>query len=547
MKRYPLFLFLLILLLGSCNTPPAAPQIVEVTRLVPEEVTRVVVERITVVPDPLAIVEETAITRRTPAGSLTVALPGIPQTLFPPSASDRASTYVTQQLFESLVRVDNSGQVVPALAEKWQLAADGVTYTFNLRPEVVFHDGTPFTAADVVASWEVGRQESQPRANFYQAASQVTAVDELTIEIKTSKPNVQFLYILSRWGILSAAQLSSATPADLKNQANGTGPFRLKSFAPEEVVLEANSTYWNYEQPALRQVLFRPYSAAQERASALASGAIDLADGLAYSHIRPFIGQGGVRLLSYPADRAFFITIYQPTLPADSPLQNPLVRQAMNYAVNRPVIQQLLPNDQTALLNGLLIPTHLGYDATLPPYPYDPAQARLLLETAGVTPEQLTVAMVCPSGGGVPFDKICQAVESDLEAVGFTIELSSLTSEELAGLQNEQALPPLVGDSWPSNGLEGLDRLNQLLGKGSKYLTWSDPEIERLLAELNRTFDLEERIKLYEELQAYLWENPPFLYLHVPYEFAVVQAPVFGYAPRPDGVLWLGEASVVEP
>jgi len=148
--------------------------------------------------------------------------------------------------------------------------------------------------------------------------------------------------------------------------------------------------------------------------------------------------------------------------------------------------------------------------------------------------------MACPAGAYGSFEEVCEAVAGYLGEVGITINLEIMESGHYWNLEAEKALPPLFGDSWADESGEAYNRLRGALGgMDAPYSSWSDPEIDRLLDEIATEVDIAKRTALYEELQVYMQENPPFIYLYEPYTFEAVRDKVQDYNPRPSEIYYL--------
>ena len=528
-----LFFVLAAVWLAGCNA-----QTVEVTRIVTEEV-----EVTRVVTTAQVVTEEVEVTRLVemaaepiPTGELIIVLATEPNAIYMPNAAERNAQNVAGQIYDGLVWVDDAGRVVPALATGWEMSADNLTYTFTLQTDVVFHDGTPFTAEDVVATWQAGQDEANAYAYLYEAASAVQAVDAYTVRIVTQEPDVLFLRDLHRWGIISAEQFAADGRDGLEEQPNGTGAFRFVEWQTDgRITLEANPTYWEPGLPHLARLVFVPMPDGEARAAAVQSGEVHIVPRLNATQAQSLLGAPTVRVVRYPVDRVYYIAFNNLTTGVGLPTEDPLVRQAMNHAVNREAIVQRLFSGYARLSAGFVTPSNLGFDETIAPYTYDPDKARALLAEAGY-PDGFAIGMACPSGAYTNFEEVCKAVANDLAAVGITLEgegLELIESSTFWELEADKALPPLFGDSWSDTSGEAIIRLKgALMGEESSFAAWADPQITELLEAISGEFDQEKRALLYRELSHYLFDNPPFIYLYEPNAFEAVNVAVQNYNPR---------------
>lgn len=471
-----------------------------------------------------------------PTGTLVVALPLEPNSINPPNGADRMAGNVINQIFESLVELDNnSGELVPALATSWEVAEDGSVYTFALREGVTFHDGTPFNAQDVVATFEAGADPANAYAASY-ADVGVEVVDDYTVNVKPATPDVTFLRTMAETPIISDEQFAAEGNAGIETNPIGTGPFKFVEWNKgDRLVLVANEAYWDESKPYLAEVIFRPIPESSTRLAAIQTGEVHIVNRLTPDEATSLADADSVEVVSYPADRVYYITFNNLTTGVGLPTEDKRVRQAINYAVDREAIVEGLFGGNARLSSGFVTPSNLGFDETLAPYPYDPEQARALLEEAGY-PDGFSIGMACPVGAYTNFEEVCQAIANYLSEVGITLdggEIEFLESGVYWDREAAKELPPLFGDSWSASVGEALPRLNGALrGMDASYSSWYDPEIAERLDQIEQSFDSEERAALYQELQAYMYDNPPFIYLYEPISFEAIRSAVQGYVPN---------------
>lgn len=546
-----LFIALAALMAVAC-----APQTVEVTRVVTEtsevEVTRIVEETVTEqveVPVEVEVTRIVEVVDDGPKGELIVALSTEPNSIYWPNTAERNASNVAAQLYNGLVWVDAEGKVVPALAESWEISDDGLEYTFVLRQDVVFHDGTPFTARDVVATWEAGKSPENAYGYLYEAVPTVEALDDYTVKIVTAVPDVLFLRNLATWGIIPADYFAAVGRQGLEDAPIGTGPFKFVEWSRgDRIVLEANADYWEEGLPKVARIIFRPIPDSSTRLAAIQTGEVHIVQRLSAEEAQSLLGAANARVVRYPVDRVYYIAFNNLTTGVGQPTEDARVRLAMNYAVDRAAIVQGLFDGYARISSGMVTPANLGFtDAAA--IPYDPEMARTLLAEAGY-PDGFTIGMACPIGAYTNFEEVCQAVANYLSEVGITAEgneVQFMESGQFWDMEAAKELPPMFGDSWSSTVGEALPRLQGSLGGlNASYSAWSDPEIDAQLAAISQEFDQTKRAELYDQLNSYMLENPPFIYLYEPNAFEAVNTAVQNYNPRAAEDYFLKEVFIAD-
>jgi peptide/nickel transport system substrate-binding protein len=527
---------------------PAAddPVVVEVTRIVEGEA-----ETVEVQVEVTRVVEVPADRDAGPSGELIVSLATMPNSVYFPNAAERNARNVANQIFNGLTWIDDDGNIVPALAESWEISDDGTEYIFTLRQDVLFHDGTNMTARDVVATWEAGKDPENAYFYYYDDASLVEAIDDYTVRIATGEPHPLFLRRLAEWGIIPADYYAEVGRDGLEQQPIGTGPFKLVELIPgDRIVLEAHTEYWEEGLPYLARIVFRPITESSTRVAAVQTGEIHIANRLNAEEAQSIMGVQGVTIIRYPVDRVFYIAFNNLTSGVGLPTEDPLVRQAMNYAVDTQLIIDALFNGFADQITGFITSGNLGFNEDLEPYAYDPDRARDLLAEAGY-PDGFTIGMACPADAYINFEEVCQAVAGFLTDVGITLEgggVEFMESGRYWDLEANKELPPLFGDSWSTVEGEALNRLIGALGGwDASYSAWAEPIIDDYLAQIGTTVDPEARAALYSELQVYMYENPPFIYLYQPNTFEAINTRVQNYRPRAAEDYFLKDVFIATP
>ncbi|HEX6979247.1 MAG TPA: ABC transporter substrate-binding protein [Alphaproteobacteria bacterium] len=348
-------------------------------------------------------------------------------------------------IYEPLARRDENLKVEPALAVSWS-NPNPETWRFKLRPNVKFHDGTPFTADDVVFSIQRAQAPGSNVGTKVASVKEVRKVDDLTVDIITSAPNpilieeITDLYIMSKaWAeknnAVRSADLTKREENFATRNANGTGPFMLVSREPDRrTILKPNPNWWDKPKHNLTEVEFDVIANDATRVAALLSGQVDMIYTVPPQDTQRIGQTAGVRILQKPETRVVFLgfdqyrdELLKSNVKGKNPFKDVRVRKAFYQAIDMEAIKTRVMRGQslpTALLLGTMI---RGYDESVNKrHPYDPAAAKKLLAEAGY-PDGFTVGMDCPNDRYVNDEAICQAVAAMLARIGVKVELNAQT------------------------------------------------------------------------------------------------------------------------
>jgi len=519
----------------------------KVVETVEVEVEKEVVQTVEVEKEVVKEVEVTAVPApEGPTGTLTRGLTTFPNSLDVPQAAERQASTTAWQIFDSLVWMTADNEVEPALAESWEISDDGTEYTFKLRQDVKFHNGEPFNADAVVFSWERAKDAGFEYSDQWQEASAVEKIDDYTVKITTPEPNALFMSILfDAWAMVPPGYFAEVGQEGFDEHPIGTGPFKFVEWAKgDHITLEANEEYWR-GAPKIKTLSFRPIPESSTRVAAIQTGEVDIVTRLTSEEAQSLMGAEDVKIISYPQTRIWYIAFNNLTTGVGQPTEDARVRQAMNYAVDVDTIIDALFDGFAKPATGYVATGELGYGA-VEAFGYDPELAKSLLAEAGY-PDGFEMDMACPAGAYTNFEEVCEAVVGYLGEVGITVNLEIMESGQYWDLEANKELPPLFGDSWSALGGEAFRRLTGALkGWDAAYSSWEDEEIISMLNEIKATVDRDARKALYEELQVYMKENPPFIYLYEPIAFEAINTRVQNYRPRSSETYYLFDTFVIE-
>jgi peptide/nickel transport system substrate-binding protein len=441
---------------------------------------------------------------------------------------------VLPQLYNSLVAFDADLNVVPALAESWDVSDDGLTYTFHLRTGVTFADGSDFDAADVVASYETIKNPdtaAAAAANLGGTAS-ITATDPSTVTIVLAAPDAAFLSKL-------APVTLSILPSDVDLTAvettpNGTGPFVLGNWTPNQsMTLTANDNYWGGE-PTLASVEFRVIPDNASIASAISSGNVQMAvfpDAVTAQTAGANTTVVATQQLSYSA--LMLNSIKEGSVVADVN-----VRLAIQCAIDRDAIVQTAALGEGAVTGPITSPAFRSDPAARPCPTQDVDRAKQYLTDAGYA-DGLTIKALAPTANIYPQGPAeATALQAQLAAVGITLELDTLdgtaytdawlsgTYDAMVARNGGQPDPDAMYTRYfPSTG-----NLNQVAG-------FNSPALDDLFAQGKSETDQSARVAIYDDISRLLEDNAVWIWLYTPNTYTVTAAGVSGFVTTPLGSL----------
>ena len=483
-----------------------------------------------------------------PSGELIIALPNDPTGIYIANASDVTAISATRPLYDALVWYGPDATLQPGLAESWEISEDGRSYTFHLREGVKFHNGEDFNAHAVSTIWEYGMTPTNEYLSYYDSvasADNIVVIDDYTVEITTQEPDAFFLSeVANGWFAIPPAYLAEVGLEAFEAAPVGTGPFMLEEWVPgDRIVMRAFPDYWNPEQPKVDGVTFRIIPDATTRLAAIQTGEVDIVTRLNVDDVALLEDNANVSIVSYPNDRVYYVAFKNIGNGVGTPLENKLVRQAMNYAVDRPGLITALFSDHGLTIPGFTIPGNLGYDPSIEPYPHDPERARELLTEAGYA-DGFAIGMSCPADAYTNINEVCLSVQRDLGAIGIEVDLEFKTTNAYWSEAHYATSGPMYVDSWSSPNGEAFWRLEGSLTPGYYYSTWTDPAIIEYLGQIATAVDRAERAALYGELSRYMYDDPPYIYLYVLNLFEATSSRVTGYSPLANETFYLNDVGV---
>ncbi|MCF8080897.1 MAG: ABC transporter substrate-binding protein [Desulfobacterales bacterium] len=354
------------------------------------------------------------------AKSLVLAVDDSPRMMNPHGDDSDAGLSYMANFFDGLLqRKGEAGKLTPALAVKWE-HPDALSWKFYLRKGVNFHNGNPFTAADVKFSFErLGNPEVSEFLNTGKQIASIDVIDDYTVVFKTKEPIPWFANNMHQVFIMDKESTEARDPGDVMIKPIGTGAYKLEEWVKGSYVrLTANEDYWE-GAPPIKNVEIRPITEASTRFAALASGKVEIVTGIPVELYEPVLKNPKLEVVSRPARRSIFLALGNKT---GSPMADIRVRKAMYMAINEDeIIEKIMRGHAAPAAQIPDVPT-VGYNPDLTRLPYDPAMAKKLLAEAGY-PDGFTVTLSGPNDRYVQDEKICEAVAKYLAKIGIKVDL----------------------------------------------------------------------------------------------------------------------------
>jgi peptide/nickel transport system substrate-binding protein len=458
-------------------------------------------------------------------GILKVGMQADPTSLDPQKISLTAAFHVTEQIYSRLVRLKPDLTVEPDLAEKWDISADGKTYTFTLRKGVTFHSGRAVTSADVKYSFDrlTDKATASPNASLLASVESINTPDDGTVVITLKQADASFLTNLTGQPTDIVNHDTVQQFGDLSQHADGTGPFKFKEYVPNtRVVLERNADYWESGKPYVDGVEMTIAPDDTARTAALRSGTVDFIEYAPLKDIDTLKSDTSVVLAGDQNTNIRFIGLNV----TRKPFNDLRVRQAVAAAIDRDAV--LGP-----AVSGFGIPSielfPPGYWAAtgIKPSPPDIAKAKQLLADAGYANGFNTTILSWSQYSFLSNSAV--VVQDQLKQIGISADMNL---EE-----NAAYLKDFLGNNFDLTvtGVSGYVDPNDIYlryfgtDQPSNAVRYSNPKADELIAQGVATTDQAKRKEIYGQLQQVLLDDLPWVNLYIAQQFEAMKGYVKGY------------------
>ncbi len=472
--------------------------------------------------------------------------------LNPVIANDSASGTVNDQIFNGLVKYDKDIRLVGDLAERWDVSADGKIITFHIRKEVKWHDGVEFTADDCLFTYQrlIDPKVATPYSSSYTDIKKAEAIDRYTFRVTYKEP---FSPALESWamGMIPKHLLAGKDiNTDAFNRKPvGTGPYKFKEWtAGQKIVLEANADYFE-GRPNIDQFIYRIIPDSSTMFQELLSGGVDMMGLTPLQYLRKSETRRireNYQKFRYPAN-AYTYVGYNLTNPLFDDIK---IRQALSYAIDRHSIIDGILLGLGKPCTGPFSYVSWAYNPHAKSYDYNPGLAVQMLAEAGWKDRNSDGILekdgkpfrftVLTNQGNNERIRTAEIIQQNLKVVGIDVKIRVMEwqafldqidkrSFEAIILGWSMGRDPDIYDIWHSSKTK----------KGEyNFIGYKNAEIDRLLVEGRRTFDIEKRKKIYYRIHEILSEEQPYAFLYVPDALPIVHKRLKGIEPAPLGIMY---------
>ncbi|MFL5759411.1 MAG: ABC transporter substrate-binding protein [Thermomicrobiales bacterium] len=455
---------------------------------------------------------------------------------------------INENLYEGLTRYKNgAADIEPALAESWTVSEDGLTYVFKIRPNVTFHDGTPLDAKAVETNF---LRQIDPKNPLHQdgmvyaeivfaEVDTVKATGDLDLTITLKRPIILVPGNLAIFaaGIVSPTALQQFGK-DYSNHAAGTGPFKLDHWTKDvELVFVANDKYWG-GRPKLDRIVWRSIPDDTVRLTELTSGGLDIANQIDFKDVESLKSDPNEQVISGTFWNLQYLGMNQSLAPFD----NPSVRKALQYAINKQNIFDVVFFGNYTIGAGPVAPGLLGYDESLAQvYTYDADKAKSLLQEAGLS----NVSFDLYNRSNSFWPTLGQLIQADLDAVGIKANLKSLQDADFFALIGDGKAPAFINDwTWDNADPDNIMYALFASDRAQTRLGYKNDQVIQLVTDAQTEKDSGQRTEQYQQAQKLILDDAINVFLGYPDRIIGAAKKVQGLVLSPIGNMVLRDVDI---
>lgn len=458
----------------------------------------------------------------------------------------RAVLNIRFAMYEALVRYDRNNQFIPSLAERWTLAEDARTWTFELRRGVRFHHGAEFTAEDAAASIRRAVSPEMPGEygtaallSGYLQTAEIKVLDPYQLQIVTADPMADLLDLLVYIMMVPASEIDRVSPT-----SPGTGPYRFGEAENGLVQLKRFDAYWAGPAP-VETLVFQTIAEEEDRVAAFLKGDVDVITYISPDQLENL--EKSPRAHCWKRPTTVCVIMMFNTM--QGVCQDARVRRALNYATRMDDIVRDVMGGHALRLNGPLTQNHIGCDTTLEPYSYDPEKARALLAEAGYA-QGLTLLLDRPSELPDESAQLAACLQKDWAAVGVELQERVHTDrKKYAETVRAKNIADLcVFDSSPMSTYRVLREKLDSRYAGPWWEGYHNAEVNALMDQAWATIDEKERAARYQEAYRLIAHDAPWIFFYNPLELLVADRSILETLPQwgigIDGLVLFGQGGL---
>ncbi len=481
----------------------------------------------------------------------TVALYADAVSLDPEDTNDNLSLSIERGVYDGLVGFTPDMKLKPELATSWEASKDARVFTFHLRRGVKFQDGTPFSAEAVKVNFDRARDPNHKlrRYSLYEMIASVDVVDESTVRFTLQHPFGAMIYNFAHPGsrIISPAAIKQGESYIARHPV-GTGPFKFVSWAPgQEIVLERNPDYWESGQPKVDRIVFKLVPEDATRVALLLSGEAQFVFPVPGVQVEAVSRAPGVSVQKRWSIYAYYVAMNTQHVP----FNNAAVRQALNYAVDKAALINVVLRGAGRPLDAPITLGVAGYNPVQPGgWPYDVAKAKALLSEGGF-PQGFTTTLWL--GTQTETQRVGEVLQQMLSKVGVTVRLEPMEAGTLSAVRfkpfnenqsqmNFTGWSPSTGDAdWGLRPHFDSESWPPTLFNLAFY---KNPKVDALLHDALATADQPRRDRDYAQAMRIIWTDAPWIFLYNPQILAGERSGATGAYALPDGTVDVRQASL---
>lgn len=438
-------------------------------------------------------------------------------------------------VYDALVKQDTEGNYQPSLAESWIVEEDKLTWTFNLRKDVKFHNGDVLCAEDVVTTMNRVLDPSLGGAFgtggvyiSYLGDADIKVIGDLKVSVVTKEPMADLLDLLSVMPISPGSEIKK-----LPNEYCGSGPFKISEITQTKIILNENEEYWG-KAPKSKELHWIAEPNSEKRVEAILEGQVDYISGISMQDRDRILNDGRAQIQEIENSLCIIFMCNSHS----GPCKDPRVRQALNYAIDKEEIIKKIKNGDAKALNGYQTPVHFGYNKETAVYPYDPQKARSLLAEAGYK-DGLKLVFDIPAIMPNEAPELTKMMTDYYKQVGITVEI--IEHQDRAAyadmVRAKKINDACCFDSSPSSTYRILREKISSKYRGPWWQGYENNEVNVLIEKAEKTFSDSERQKIYQKIYSLIHDDAPWIFLYSPKKYRGIGLSIKDWKTAKNGML----------